>query len=78
MELMGIFGPQREEVIGGWRNGLIRRVVPLLGIIALNKSRRVRCPRHATHIGETKTAYRVSVRKPEGKGQHGRHLCCAK
>jgi hypothetical protein len=32
------------------------------------KSRRIRWPGHVAHIGAKRNAYRVLMRKPEGKG----------
>jgi hypothetical protein len=35
--------------------------------IRLIKSRRMRCTGHIVHMEETRDAYEISVRKPEGK-----------
>jgi hypothetical protein len=36
------------------------------------KSRRMRLVGHAARMGEERKMYKVLVRKPEGKGPHGR------
>ena len=41
-------------------------------IVRVIKSRRMRCARHVARMGEERGAYRVLVRKPEGKSPLGR------
>jgi hypothetical protein len=72
--LRRIFRPKRDEVTIEWRklhneelNDLYSS--PNLGVI---KSRTVRWAGHVAHMGERRGAYRVLVRKPEGKRPFGR------
>jgi hypothetical protein len=39
------------------------------------KSRRMRCSGHIARMGEKRNAYRIFVRKPEGKRPLGRPRC---
>jgi hypothetical protein len=39
------------------------------------KSRRMRCIGHVARMGEKRNAYRILVRKPEGKRPLGRPRC---
>jgi hypothetical protein len=41
-------------------------------IIRLIKSRRMRWTEHVIHVGEKRNAYRILVRKPEGRGPPGK------
>jgi hypothetical protein len=69
-----MFGPERGEVIGGWRKlhdeglcdfhsspSIIRRIT----------SRRMKLARHVACM-ESKNAYIILVKKPEGKRKQGR------
>jgi hypothetical protein len=73
--LRKIFGPKRDEVIGGWRklhNEELQNLHCLPSIIRIVKSRRMRWAWHVTQMGETRNAYRILVGKPEGKIPLGR------
>jgi hypothetical protein len=67
--LRGIFGPKRDEVIGGWRklhNEELHNLYCSPSIIRMIKSRRIRWAGHVTRMGK-KNAYRIFLGKPEGK-----------
>jgi hypothetical protein len=70
-----IFGPKRDEVTGGWRklhNEELRDLYSSPSIIRIFKSRRMRWAGHVARMGEKRNAYRLLVRKPEGKRPLGR------
>jgi hypothetical protein len=58
-----MFVPKMEEVVGGWRKVHTLYFAPNIRVI---KSRK-RCARHVAHMGEMRNAYRIFIRKPEGK-----------
>jgi hypothetical protein len=64
------FGPERDEVTGGWRR-LHNEELPKLhaspDIIEMNKSMWVRGAGHVAHMGEARKAYNISAGNPEGK-----------
>jgi hypothetical protein len=65
-----IFQPKREEVAGGWRrlhNEELYNLYTLSDIISVIKSRMVQWVGHVAIMGEMRNAYRILVRKPEGK-----------
>jgi hypothetical protein len=73
--LRRIFGPRRNEVTGDWRklhNEELHNLYSSPNIIRLIKSRRMRWAGHVARMGETRNAYRILVRKPEGKSPLGR------
>jgi hypothetical protein len=74
--LRKIFGPKRDEVVGGWRklqNEELHNLYCSPSIITIIKSRRIRRAGHVTRIGKKKkNAYRILVGKPEGKRPLGR------
>jgi hypothetical protein len=73
--LRKIFGPKRNEIIGGWRklhNEEPHNLYSSPSIIRMIKSRRMRFTGHVARMGEKRKAYRVLVRKPEGKRTLGR------
>jgi hypothetical protein len=73
--LRGIFGPKRDEVIGGWRelhNEELHNLYCSPNIIRIIKSGRVRWAGYVARMGEKRTAYRILVGKPEGKRPLGR------
>jgi hypothetical protein len=64
--LRRIFGPNRDEMTGGWRklhneelHNLYEYVSP--NIIRMTKSRRIRCAGHVARTGENIGGYRVLV-----------------
>jgi hypothetical protein len=66
--LRRIFGPKRDEVIGGWRklhNEELNNLCYSPSIIREIKSKRMRWAA-CTRMGEKRNAYRVLVGKPEG------------
>jgi hypothetical protein len=74
--LRRIFGPKRDEVIGGWRklHNEDRRNMqcsPSI-IIKMIKSRMMRWTGHIARIGANRNAYRILVGKPEGKRPLGK------
>jgi hypothetical protein len=75
--LRRVFGPKREEVAGGWRrlhNKELHNLYALPNIIRVIKSRRrMGWVGHVVDMGEMRNSYDIMVRKPEGKGQLGRH-----
>jgi hypothetical protein len=70
--LRKIFGPKRDEVIGGWRklhNEKLHNLYCSPSMIRIIKSRRMRWAGHIDRIGEKRKAYRVLVGKPEGRSR---------
>jgi hypothetical protein len=68
--LRRIFGPMRDEVIESWRkmhNEELYNLYCSPSIIRMIKSRRMRWEGHVARIGEKRDAYRILMRKPEGK-----------
>jgi hypothetical protein len=58
-------------VVGGWKgmhNKWLHNLYALLNIRVI-KLRRMRCAGNVTHIGEMQNAYKILVRKLEGKRQ---------
>jgi hypothetical protein len=73
--LRRMFGPKRDEVIGGWRKLHSEELHNLYcspSIIRIIKSRRMRWAGYVARMGEKRTAYRILVGKPEGKRPLGR------
>jgi hypothetical protein len=73
--LRRIFGPKTDEVTGDWRklhNKELHDFCSLPSIIRIVKSRRMRWTGHVARMGEKRNAYRLLVRKPEGKRPIGR------
>jgi hypothetical protein len=61
-----IFGPQRDEVTGGWRklhNEELHNLYSSPSIIRMIKSRRMRGSDHVARMGDN--PYRILVGKPE-------------
>jgi hypothetical protein len=76
--LRKIFGPKRNEVVGGWRklhNEELHNLYCSPSIIRIIKSRRMRWAGHVACMGEKRNAYRILVGKPEGKRPLGRPRC---
>jgi hypothetical protein len=70
-----IFGPKRDEVIGGWRKLHIEELHNLYSspsIIRIIKSKIMRLAGHVARIEAKLNAYRVLVGKPEGKRPLGK------
>jgi hypothetical protein len=68
--LRRILGPKRDEVTGEWRkmhNEKLRDLYSSPSITGIIKSRRMRWARHVARMEEKRNAYRLLVRKPEGK-----------
>jgi hypothetical protein len=69
-EMNGIFGPQREERIGGWRklhNEKLYVLYFLSNIVRVIKLRMMKWARCIAHVSNMKNAYKYSVRKSEEK-----------
>jgi hypothetical protein len=67
--LRGIFGPKRDEVVGGWRklhNEALHNLYCSPSIIRIIKSRKMRWAGHVARMGKKRNAYRILVGKPEG------------
>jgi hypothetical protein len=76
--LRGIFGPQKEEVAGGWRrlpNEELHNLYASLNIIRVNKSWRMRWAGHILHMGDVRNSYYILVVKRDGKTPLGRPRC---
>jgi hypothetical protein len=71
--LRRIFGPKRDEVIGGWRivHEELHTLYCLPSIIRIIKLRKMSWTEHVGRMGE-KSAYRILVGKLGGKGPLGR------
>jgi hypothetical protein len=72
--LSRIFGPKREEVMGGWRklhNEELHNLYCSPSVIRIIKSR-LRWAGHVAGMGENRSAYRILVGKPEGKRPLGK------
>ena len=70
-----VFGPKRDEVIGETRklhNEELSDLYPLLSIVRVVKSRRMRWVGHVARMVEGRGVHRVLVGKPEGKEPLGR------
>jgi len=73
--LKRIFGPNRDEVTGEWRklyNEVLHDLYSSPNIFRVIKSRRMKWAGHVARMGERRVAYRVLVRKSEGKRPLGR------
>jgi hypothetical protein len=68
------FGPERDEVIRGWRKLDNERhdLDSLPSVIRMMKSRRMRWTGHLARMEAKSNAYRILVGKPEGKRPLGR------
>jgi hypothetical protein len=68
--LRRIFGPKRNEVIGGWRklrNEELHKVSSSSSIIRTIKSRRMRCAGYVARMEEKRNVYRILAANPEVK-----------
>jgi hypothetical protein len=69
-----LFGPERDEVTGGWRklhNEELHNLYSSPSIIRMIRSRRMRCSGHVEKMGAKRNANRILVRKPEGRRPFG-------
>jgi hypothetical protein len=65
-----IFGPNRDEVTGGWRKLHVEELHGLYSspsIIKVIKVRRMSWAGHVARLGEVRGAYNILVGKPEGR-----------
>jgi hypothetical protein len=70
-----MFGPKRDEVLGGWRklrNEELHNLYFPSDIIRIFKLRRMRWAEHVSCLGEMRNVYIILVGKPEGKRPLGR------
>jgi hypothetical protein len=68
--LRRIFGQKREEMTDGWRklhNEQLRNLFPSPSIIRMAKLWRMKWAGHVGRMGEKRKAYRLLVRKREGR-----------
>jgi hypothetical protein len=73
--LRRIFGPKRDELTGEWRklhNEEIHKLYSSPNLIIMIKSRRMRWSENVARVREKRNAYRILVRKPEGRRPLGR------
>jgi hypothetical protein len=73
--LRRIFGPKRNKVTRQCRrlyNEELNDLYSSPNIIWVIKSRRMRWAGHAARMGEERGAYRILVRRPEGRTSLGR------
>jgi hypothetical protein len=73
--LKRIFGPKRDEVMGGWRklhNEELHNLYSSPNTIRIIKLRRMRWAGHVAQMGEKRNVYRLLVGEPEGKRPLGR------
>jgi hypothetical protein len=68
--LRRIFGPKRDEVLGGWKklyNQELHDLYSSPSITRIIKSRKVRSAGHVAQMWKNRNTYRLLVGKPEGK-----------
>jgi hypothetical protein len=68
--LRTVFGPKREEVMGGWirpHNEEFYKLYISPSLSRVINSRRVRWTFHVPYTWEMRNVYKIVVRKPEGK-----------
>jgi hypothetical protein len=73
--LRRIFGPKRDEATGEWRrlhNEELNDLYSSPNIIRVIKSRKMRSAGHVARVGGKRGAYRILVRRPEGRRTLGR------
>jgi hypothetical protein len=73
--LRRIYGPKRDEVMGGRRklhNEALHNLHCSPSIIRMIQSRRMGWAGHVARVGEKRNAYRIFVGKSEGKRPLGR------
>jgi hypothetical protein len=73
--LQRIFGPKRDEVMGGWRklhNEELHNLYLSTSVIRIIKSRRMKWVGHVARMGEKRNVYRLLMGEPEVKRPLGR------
>jgi hypothetical protein len=73
--LRRIFGPERDEVTGGWRklhNEELHGLYSSPSIVRVIKARRMRWAGHMARMGDVRGAYNILVGSPEGRRSLGR------
>jgi hypothetical protein len=68
--LRKICGMKRDKIIGGWsklHNAELHNLYSSPNIFKIVKPRRMKLAEHVARMGEKRSAYRILVRKPEGK-----------
>jgi hypothetical protein len=78
LRVLRIFGPKRDEVMGGWRklhNEELHDLYSLPSIIRIIMSKRMRWAGHMAQLGEKGNVCWFLVRKPKGKKPLGRPRC---
>jgi hypothetical protein len=73
--LRRIFGPKRDEVMGGWRklhNEELHGLYSSPSIVRVIKARRMRWAGHVARMGEVRGAYNIFFGRPEGRRPLGR------
>jgi hypothetical protein len=73
--LRRIFGPNRDEVTGGWRklhNEELHGLYSSPSIVRVIKARGMRWAGHVARMGEVRGAYNILVGKPEGRRPPGK------
>jgi hypothetical protein len=68
--LRRIFGPNRDEVPGGWRK--LHGLYSSPSIIRVINARRMRWAEHVAHMGEVRGTYNILVGRPERRRPLGR------
>jgi hypothetical protein len=70
--LRRIFGPKRDEVIGGWRklyNEELHGLYSSPSIVRVIKARRMRWAEHLARMGEVRGVYNILIGRPEWRNQ---------
>jgi hypothetical protein len=67
--LRRLFGPQREEVVGGWR---LHNLYTSPNVIRKIKLMRIRWVGQVSRLGEMRNTYKILVGEPGGKRTFGR------
>jgi hypothetical protein len=73
--LRRLFGPNRDEVTGGWRKLHNKELCGLYSSPSIDrviKARRIRRAGHVVRIGEVRGAYNILVGRPERRRPLGR------
>jgi hypothetical protein len=70
-----IFGPKKDEVMGGWRklhNEERHGLYSSPSIVRVIKARRMRWAGHVARMAEVRVAYNILAERPEGRRPLGR------